>query len=338
MLSYPEEAYGLLDITDRIKYLNRLADENINDTWLGSVSKEKVILRLIETTPENQIINFFEQLQKNDLMLKLDRKLNNVGGDDNFSNFYFTLLNLYNKSYAKYLKKKELTSQALIIWNTNMIGGYLVQYMTSYYKGKINVFSRQTQKTIEYDPFNTIIMLHCESKLLNNQINEDLIIPAFFFHWIASEHLDRTKFSTVDFGVDVASLFVGYGEVRVAIKAKKYLMAGLSLAGVIKTSVDLSSNICNTFINQDVRNKISKYKGGDFFLNKWENISPYIELNLFASTVVTTGMIEGFETFNASWNVLELNSDLRKELGESKFQQINGFSEYLAKLVGEMKQ
>jgi hypothetical protein len=338
MLSYPSEAFGNMYIGYRMRLLNFLAETNLTENWFGSANKEKMVIEIIKTTPVKDVVTLFDKLRQNDLIAKLDDKMGNIGGQDNYTDFCMELFKLYKKGYLNQLISSKNLKSRHLKWHVVSFNSppYIIKYDNGNQLVITDNFNSRNKLTV--DPFNTVFLLECESPLLGIEHSQPFPVPAFFFRWIENEWDNRSSFAQIDLTVDIVSLMDGVTEFKKAYKAREVIKGIYAALVVGKSSVDLITRFSNAVFDKKTKEIIEKYPGGRFFLEQWEGVEPYVELGIYGEGLTTTSELKAFASFAAAWKFLKANSDLAEELEGEKLNIINELSTHIEELLQENEQ
>ncbi|MGM0582967.1 MAG: hypothetical protein ACQETL_19985 [Bacteroidota bacterium] len=319
--------YKDLTVNHRMDILKTLNEgNNISDSWFGSPDEEGIAIRVIRNTPQEQISEFFSKLEENGLIIDLYKKIHDVMGADNQTEFMTELLMLYYDQPSSYLEICANQTGLYYPWVKNENHRY--EYSLSFNSdneisidGEYKYLTNRgweaesnciEQKTIS--PMNCIALNFVSSVEFIGVKDKVVSMPTIFFKWLCDEVVERDIEQSAKLTAKILSSAYALGEVAATNKIYKSI---LSIVGLVKSSQDLIFEL--TDINEE-KLKNSDYAGQ--FYEYW-NITLTILDGANSIEKAINGNLPVFYLLNNSWELLNEEEINLKNLFGSDYEKIN---------------
>ena len=251
----------------RIKLL-----EEIADVWTNiSEEDELILIDLIETTPTNDIDYILTELQSREILQTIYDGTHNNGGLDNFTRLIYQLSVL-----AKNNPKHDIKSDKIYVWDRSWFGREEV-YETKFNTNQFITITPDGDylKAHDVGSFTFIPVRYTrETKYLlplDDSGSQVVLVPAIYFKALHSSRITDIATTSLEIGIDAASLCLGIGE----LKSAHGVMKAIILADIALTASNIGINIA--------RDEIEQLEGGGLFLNGWDNFQMFMSLATFST-------------------------------------------------------
>jgi hypothetical protein len=292
-----------INCTQRVKLIKVITSQVCNDiTGATSASDylnhcERICKAIYTHVPQTDIRPFMDEMKSSgtlwDVTYRLDNTLVGFYGNDNYTDFIFTISYYWKIAYPELAKD----DRCLIVkWSSEFFNSNnIIQSQES--QNRI-VFQQQQRVGWQYFGLNYTdtafiadvydpVMIHVKEGSFIPDLPgvKDLVVPAIFMDWLShKKNLDDAA-TTVRVSLAVAALVTGVGEF---IAATSVAMRVISIVEVAVSSSDL------VLLNGQVRTSIIALfptpAEGEAFLRSYENITMMINLS-----VAMKGLIQTFD-------------------------------------------
>jgi hypothetical protein len=360
---FPDEALEILTIRQRVDIITILADKSkLRENFLSSnANHELLAIRLIKTTTQEQINSLFAELQKNNLMEKLCRGIDNWGGEDNYTRFIAALTQLFisshkdelnqitqsDKTWENYVNQQRKEGKNVhFVWQTTNYNYKYGVYANVWYKkeykdnliyfrsGTGHIFDIQEGKPVQYsypalNPFDIVtVYFGTAPQFISSTIPKATLmaIPAFLFEWICNEYHNKQIVDYIDAGITVASCVVAVGNVGKGIKILSYLRLLAAAGDVALLNSGFSNYVMTSITDENEQEKIL-YIWGIF--SKGMTFDGAME-DLWFKNYATAS----FGIFVSAWNGFKSTSEYQ-ELKSTNADMIKAIEELLIMIEKE---
>ncbi|WP_148230093.1 fibronectin type III domain-containing protein [Marivirga tractuosa] len=280
-----------LTAENRIKALKKLNEGVLTGNWFSSNGGEFNVIKLISTTPENQIPTFFDGLRQDDLIADLDKGVNNFFGPNNYTKFIIELSKLFYQYYETNPANEEMLSKLIdegkiIRWTSIDMTWVQENEYSAYYSGGDLIFKLSTtdweigdipddtqssyaladavtevgsETEFTFNPFEPVGIFF-ETQDAANQIGavagETYIFPAFYFLWLKNDSDNEKMEQGISDAVLIGSFFYGGAEL---VLAKNIIRFAIALG-------QLNINIIGVILDEETRENLKDNGFEDFLI------------------------------------------------------------------------
>jgi hypothetical protein len=329
-----------LDVEQRLQVLERLSAGPLSGKWIVGDGGEFAVVKLIATTPTQDINIFFEGLRQNNLIGKLNNKIDDYFfGPDNYTAFINELHKLFIKNDTEVTVSELLDSKRVLRWRTiehiNSESSYdsyfedgsisfniqLIDYKlnlpddmseikSGYHLANYRTKISDNTNYNNLNPFEPIALIVEDKKaaeiIPGATYGETYIIPAFYFVWVINEYGNEQIKEGLKAAITVGSLAIGGGELIAAKSVLQYTIALL----------DIGFTLGDVVLDETTRQKVSQSNDGEAFLLYWDILSTVNNIATVSSLTIKTS-----KSFVKKWD--NIKSAAKSNLDEAKFNKID---------------
>jgi hypothetical protein len=316
----------MISIDNRKKYLDWLA----NEIYLNG-DQEYITISLIESMPEDQIIALINFLKIDRTMLDLSKKVNDIGGEDNYSAFVNVLFDKYMQKFSDELDiySFQLPSDHLFYWMDKGLSeriSYQVDYKCSdnkfafSWRYRLNPYSNP----IEIDPFDIIaVNFTTDISFIDLEENKNVVLmPAFVFAWLINQDVKEIVQDKIEVGIKIAGFVLAFYTLNTVGPMTKAALKAYYYLNTVRTGANLI--ILDESINQEIR---LEYTYGNILMDSYETMNTVWDATNFTVSWFS-GNVQYFTAFTLAYDQMV-----------SSNPEVNFESEYpdLYQLVTETK-
>lgn len=349
----PEGAYSKLDISTRLKLLERLSNMFLTEDYCSCENMEEVAINLIKYTPKSDADQLLKKLLYSDIYEDL---CSHIDGD-NYMKFlaelttkwvvtHTNILNTVNSDYKN--------AKKLYYWNrvnSTLSGNRYITYKTEYDKGNIDVefWAGDWVDTRPWEIHNDkldaqdVILLQCstipECFFTNATKNQILTMPAFLFEAMCSKFDLDKKVDYFEKALTVASFFIGVGELGAIAKTwegASWAKKGWIIWQYTSSTADLL--LSNDCIKSKVFNDFLKeYKDAEKW---WNMIKGSVNVVGGIRNFDIASVLEfssGFDAFTICWEAYKATDSAAKFLLEDE-NAVKDIDDFILSIKSQMKE
>ncbi|MGM0582997.1 MAG: hypothetical protein ACQETL_20135, partial [Bacteroidota bacterium] len=330
-----------LSAEDRIRALRKLNQGELTGNWLMGDGGEFSVIKLIATTPEDQILTLFNDLSTSNMMKDLNRKTDDYFfGPDNYTRLIQELSKLFYKFYStnpadETMLNRVIEEEKIIRWTS--IDSYLVQendysaYYTEHnliniilntidyeievpenaqsgYAASVTEESSQTDYVLNpFEPIGIFFETEEAANAVGAVAGETYIFPAFYFVWLKKQDDNQKIEQGISDALTISSFFIGIGELAVA--------KGMAKLAVSVFQLGISS--INTTLDQETRESLIQ-EGHEELVVAFDLLSIMLE----ASSLSKNQYRNAIHLTNI-WN--SSKESIQTVLEESKYEELESY-------------
>jgi len=262
------------------------------------------VVLMIDKTPDDQIVPLIDFLKNNRIMLDLCYKIDNIGGNDNFTAFTNSLFKIYNKKYSAELDVNTfyLPKENLFIWMDKGFAEKITYQLD--YKRDENEFSfrwkyrRDFSNPVKVAPFEVVaVNFQTDISFLPLPGNKKVVLmPAFVFAWLINKDNNVTTQAKIDLGIKVAELAFAIYQIKTIDIATTAFMKAIYYINLARTGTN------TLLLYEPLTDEIEAYEYGAQFLDAYYKINNVWEIGDFTVNWWLDGSIGYFTVFTQAWD------------------------------------
>jgi hypothetical protein len=258
---------------------------------------ERICKSLYQNLPEGQERNFLEQLKATgaiwDLSYRLDNATFGFFGNDNYTDFIFTISEYWKKAYPEKSHPSSVGNVNFFVykwedsffnsngWITTDHGANTVSSTNVVRQGAaLYSFSTTTNVSDIYDP----VMIHPINGALIPDLPgaKDIVVPAIFLDWLSHKKMLEDIGTGTKVALAALALASGVGELYEATSITMRVVSAIQVAVSATDLVLMNENIKNSVIAL-----FPNPQEGQEFIDAYQNISMAINIAAIGKSLLT---------------------------------------------------
>lgn len=330
-LVYRVPSYMLsIDPYQRVNLLNAITNSSCSDINISnSISNytnhcERIAKALYTHIPQSDLKTFLDQLKSSGLLWDLSYRLDNSSlgffGNDNYTDFVFTISSYWKAAYP------ELASPS----RTANVNYHVFKWESSYFNANAMISTNHSSNqiiaaqmarsgcpwtnlplaTITMDVYDPVTIHVAEGSIIPGLPGvKDLTVPAFFLDWLSHKKMLDDAATTAHVTLAVLALATGVGELYQATTM------GMRVISALEVTISASDLVLlNENFRQGVISLFPTPQEGQDFLQVYERITMVINFSVAAKGLVDH-LDNDFTYFSQKFD--EQENGLKNVLGEN---------------------